>query len=649
MDYVEYQKGDLIDDTVEIHRIQEGGLGRIYFGYCHSRLIRVVIKTFLRSLWEEHGMAEKWPEIKEELIGARLPSRDIDFGEYLFFSFFREARLVCQSRNHPAVIRGTHFWWAESGQPFYECEFVENSQDLGHFFKTKIQSSPSKRLSVLQAAHIGISFCNGMIYIGEEMLRQYNKYHQDDPATMFVHRDIKPENILIDDKNMIKIIDMGLAKFYLSKTTTFFLGFPIQGGAPKYMSPEQTISFDSVLPSSDIYSLGVTIFELLGGSKVITYVSSGTGDDLGKIENIPPELHKILAKCLMTDMSHRYQSFRHLREDLAAFIAGVKSGNIRLEENMRCAQCGYIDPHYLASAGAKDRQVIQGRNGHRLVRVPAGDFFKGCREDHKKQLARKLGSAKALEAEEYVKVPDAPAFEIDIFAVTNSQYLEFVKEADPDIFPSHWQQPTASLHPFPKEEADLPVTNISYQDALAYCEWAGLRLPTGDEWEKAARGTDGRLYPWGETYKSNLCNSAESGNRRPVAVDAYPEGISPFGCYQMVGNVFEWVDESHPKSEKYKYLRGGSWAVSCEILGVPFMHYIASPTTSTGPSSQNNIYGFRCARDAQGPMPSLLFSGEKGTPETCPLCGGEFIAFDVNDIKVPERNIYSWFGYFDIE
>jgi formylglycine-generating enzyme required for sulfatase activity len=106
----------------------------------------------------------------------------------------------------------------------------------------------------------------------------------------------------------------------------------------------------------------------------------------------------------------------------------------------------------------------------------------------------------------------------------------------------------------------------------------------GKKWQKAAQGKDGRLYPWGDTYKRNLCNSAESGNRRPVAIDQYPEGNSPYGCYQMVGNVFEWVDESHPTSDKYKY-----------------------------------------------------------------LCGGEFIEFDHKDIKVPENNIYAWFGYFDIE
>jgi len=609
----------------------------------------VVIKTFLKSLWEQHQLVEKWLDVKDDLIGARLPSRDIDMGEYLYFTFFREARLVCQSRHHPAVIKGTRFWWTDAGQPFYECEFVENSQDLGHFYKNKIKDTELKRLSVLQVAHIAISFCNGMIYIGEEMIRQYNKYHHEDPATLFVHRDIKPENILIDDKNMIKIIDMGLSKFYLSRNISSFLSFPLQAGAPKYMSPEQSISFDSVLPSSDIYSFGVSMFELLGGGNAITYVSSETGDDLGKIKDIPQEFQQILSKCLRTDMTRRYQNFRQFRKDLVQLIAEVKKGNIQLQENIRCIQCGYINPQYRASAGIQARQFIEGLNGHKMVRVPAGDFYKGCRDDHKKSLARKLGSARALEEEKYKAVSDLEAFDIDVFTVTNRQYHRFIKETSYQKIPGHWKERSDAENPFPEDEANLPVTNVSYDDAQAYCKWAGLRLPTGDEWEKSARGTDGRLYPWGETYKSNLCNSAESGNRHPVSVDEYPEGISPYGCYQMVGNVFEWVDESHPRSETYKYLRGGSWAISCEVLGIPFMHYIASPKTSTGASSQKNIFGFRCARDAKGPIFKPSVSDEKEAHESCPLCGGEFVEFDLKDIKVPEGNIYSWFGYFDTE
>jgi formylglycine-generating enzyme required for sulfatase activity len=649
MDFKEFEKGELLDNSVEITGIREGGLGRIYFGYCRKRLIRVVIKTFLRSLWEEHQLAVRWSEIRENLINARLPSRSIDVGEYLFFTFFREARLVCQSRNHPAVIKGTRFWWTDAGQPFYECEFVENSQDLGNFFKEKIRDSESKRLSVLQLAHIAVSFCNGMIYISEEMIRQYNQYHQEDPATLFVHRDIKPANILIDDSNMVKIIDMGLAKFYLSRTTTFFLSLPLHGGAPKYMSPEQSISFESVLPSSDIYSFGVTLYELLGGSDAITYVAADAGEEIGKLPGIPIEFHRILSKCLRTDMTRRYQNFRQLRKDLVEFIAGVKQGRIQLKENMRCAQCGYISPQYRASAGTGARHFIEGLNGHRLVRVPGGNFQKGVSQEHKKTLGKKLGSLNALESETDLVQSELGSFEIDAFAITNRQYHAFVKATSYPKIPAHWKEKGGTGAPFPEEEGNLPVVNVSYDDAKAYCEWAGLRLPTGDEWEMAARGTDGRLYPWGDTYKSSLCNSAESGNRKPVAVDAYPEGASPFGCCQMVGNVFEWVDESHPKSDNYKYLRGGCWAVSCEVLGLPFMHYIASARTSTGASSQQNVFGFRCARDAKVPAARSSVAEGAKSKETCALCGGEFVEFDLKDIKVPENNIYTWFGYFDIE
>ena len=399
MDFIEFEKQALIDDCIEITDIKEGGLGRVYFGYCRNRLIRVVIKTLLKGRWEEYEMAERWPEIKDDLIGARLPSRNIDIGEYLFFTFFREARLVCQSRNHPAVIKGMRFWWTDAGQPFFESEFVENSRDLGSFFKDIKQKTKLKRLSVLQVAHIAVLFCNGMIYIGDEMIRQYNQSHQEDPATLFVHRDIKPENILIDDRNMIKIIDMGLAKFHLSKTTTFFLSFPLQGGAPKYMSPEQSISLESALPASDIYSFGVTMFELLGGDNPITYVSSETGDDLGKIKDIPPEFHQILSKCLRTDMTRRYQNFYQLKKALVGFINDFKNGKIRLEENLRCAQCGYISPQYQASAGLKGGSSIEGPNDHQMVPVPLGDFHKGCRDDHKKALAKKMGLAKALDDE----------------------------------------------------------------------------------------------------------------------------------------------------------------------------------------------------------------------------------------------------------
>lgn len=648
MRFVEFKEGDVIDNSIEITGIKEGGLGRIYFGFCRNRRITVAIKTFLKSIWEKHSLSEKWPDIKDKLIAARLPSRSIDIGEYLFFTFFREARLVCQSRHHSNVIKGTRFWWTDSGQPFYECDFLENSMNIGDLNEKMKNETRKKRLSVLELAHIGISFCNGMIYVGDEMTKQYNKSHPDNPAALFVHRDIKPENIMIDDSNTIKIIDMGLAKFQLAKTTTFFVNFPLFGGVYKYMSPEQSISYESVTPASDIYSFGVTMYDLLGGDSFSAYNASKSSDDIVRIEGIPEEFHQIVAKCMRADMTQRYQNFHQLKKDLVTFIDDVKKGKIRLRENIRCESCGYISPEYQVMEGVETGDTVQAPSGHKMVRVPAGEFYKGCSDAQKRNLTRKLGSPGALDNEPYEKVY-LDAFDMDTYAVTNEQYHRFIKEAGYQKIPDHWKKGKGSEYSYPEGEENFPVVNVSFNDAQAYCEWAGLRLPTGDEWEKAARGTEGRMYPWGDEYFGDRCNSAESRNRRAVAVDEYPEGTSPYGCFQMVGNVFEWVDEAHPQGDDYKYLRGGCWAVSCEVLGPPFFHYIASPRNSIQASSQKDIFGFRCARDAKEPVVEITRESEEIEQNNCPLCGGGFVEFKLEDIKVPEKSIYTWRGYFDIE
>jgi len=164
--------------------------------------------------------------------------------------------------------------------------------------------------------------------------------------------------------------------------------------------------------------------------------------------------------------------------------------------------------------------------------------------------------------------------------VTNEEYLEFVEETGHPP-PTHWEHNTKR---FPDRLRHHPVVNVSWNDAKAFCDWKGVRLPTPEEWEKAARGTDGRIYPWGNTFDTDKCNTAESGLEHTVAVDEYSEVESPFEVRNLVGNVSEWVDNG----EEIKEVRGGSYQESCELFGLPFWNPIRAR-----PQATHETIGFR--------------------------------------------------------
>ncbi len=149
-------------------------------------------------------------------------------------------------------------------------------------------------------------------------------------------------------------------------------------------------------------------------------------------------------------------------------------------------------------------------------------------------------------------------YAIDLTPVTNSRFAEFLKATGyrpkhPENFLKHWE--TGSP---PRGKEDRPVVYVGLDDARAYAKWAGKRLPTEEEWQYAAQGSDGRRYPWGNEMKAGVCNAGESGGT--TSVTAFPDGRSPFGCYDMCGNVWEWTEsERNDGRTRFCIIRGGSY------------------------------------------------------------------------------------------
>ena len=171
-----------------------------------------------------------------------------------------------------------------------------------------------------------------------------------------------------------------------------------------------------------------------------------------------------------------------------------------------------------------------------------------------------------------LKPVNVKAFSIDKYEVTNAEYKKVV----PD-------------HAIPAGKENHPVVEISYFEAEKYCKALGKRIPTDLEWEKAARGNDGRLYPWGADFDSSKANTVESGIGGTTPVGSYKNGQSPYGAMDMTGNVWEWVDAWSGDDQKYRYMMGGSF----------FDDKHKSTVFSTLKSIPDDIHtfsGFRCAK-----------------------------------------------------
>ena len=452
--------------------------------------------------------------------------------------FLAEARMA-GNITHDNILSIYDFGEDEQHRPFMVMEFLRG-QDLRKAIREGATGDLRSRL------RIALQTARALRYIHTQRI---------------IHRDVKPENIHVTPDGVVKLMDFGIAKTDGMAMTR--VGFVL--GTPYYMSPEQ-IRGQAVDQCVDVYAFGILLYELMTGSRPISRRCSGAD---------------LLRHPERADQSGAAEDDRHAGGDLGpdqpVYRQEPRRTAAGLRRSVQVIEKAVADRNAATSVlpAQGETLVMQGPPGRpawqkmAMIGVPVllaavigvvvllpsgktggGDVIQRGARDLPKVLGTSTGRMVLVGAGDFLFGPQKQqlstlAYYIDETEVSNAVYQQFCTETK-----------RALPRNFNARHLDYPVVNVSFLDAREFAKWADKRLPTPQEWEKAARGPDGRIYPWGHDPDPNRVNM---GTKSLQPVSSFSTGASPYGTLNMVGNAWEWVnDVKTPDAKAVKGFRENS-------------------------------------------------------------------------------------------
>jgi len=429
-----------------------------------------------------------------------------------------------------------------------------------------------------------------------------------------LHRDIKPGNIIIDKSGNVKVMDFGIAK--MSSTASHDTAASML--SIHYVPPERFDKNREVDARSDIYSLALVFYELFAGRRPFsaTETSQIMFAHLNEIPDppskfsaaLPKQLSDAIAKALEKDPDDRFPDFKAFADAMELEADDIDDATAVFED-LDLEQTVIVDPDTIqpaAEIGTKNTkgffEVKHPSDQSVMVHIPAGEFTMGSDQ---------------YSAEKPVQKISLSDYYIDKFLVTNAQFQKFVDATEyqtdaekegaglvrigrrwKKVEGANWRSPDGVTGIDGRE--DHPVSQVSFNDARSYCQWAKKDLPTEAKWEKAARGPDGNEFPWGneDPMEDTANHDNYVGSTTPVT--AYEKGQSFYGIQDVAGNVYQWVldwyatgerapvDPAGPESGSERVIKGGSFIEGMESLR-------SANRDRYEPTYSSFLFGFRCA------------------------------------------------------